>query len=84
MFYRLVQICRGSPKKEGEVYGHMVSCKRKVCNFQTCADFSDDVLSPQVVTSLRRDRVIQVSCGCAHKVALTSKGHMFSWGSANT
>ena len=40
----------------------------------------DDVLSPQVVTSLRRHRVIQVSCGYAHTVALTSKGHVFSWG----
>ena len=68
-------------KKKGR---SLVSCKREVCNFQTRADFSDNVLSPQVVTSLRRDRVIQVSCGCAHKVALTSKGHMFSWGSANT
>ena len=55
-----------------------------ICSCYCCSFSSDDVLSPQVVTSLRRHRVIQVSCGCAHKVALTSKGHMFSWGSANT
>merc|ERR1719480_6469 len=40
----------------------------------------DDVLSPQIVTSLRRHRVIQVSCGYAHTAALTSKGHVFTWG----
>ena len=40
----------------------------------------DDVLSPQLVTGLRRCRVIQVSCGYAHTVALTSKGHVFTWG----
>ena len=40
----------------------------------------EDVLSPQVVTSLRKYRVVQVSCGYAHTAVLTSKGRVFTWG----
>lgn len=40
----------------------------------------EDMPTPQEVKALRNIRIIQVSCGASHSLALSDKGEVFSWG----
>ena len=44
-------------------------------------DFLSDTKLPQPVEKLEAgDRYLKVSCGARHTVAITQKGHCYSWG----
>ncbi|KAL3687154.1 hypothetical protein R1sor_013463 [Riccia sorocarpa] len=47
---------------------------------QTGTGFEEDTHLPVKILSLRGERVIQVSAGARHSVALTDKGEVFGWG----
>ncbi|KAF9014783.1 RCC1/BLIP-II [Hymenopellis radicata] len=38
------------------------------------------VLEPQIYPALARHRICQVKCGASHILALTTDGHVFTWG----
>lgn len=43
-------------------------------------DLLNDTRLPQSVPTLKDDAYVKVSCGARHSVAITKKGHCYSWG----
>ncbi len=41
---------------------------------------NDKQLSPIEVKGFNNERVVMISCGCYHSMALTECGHVYSWG----
>jgi RCC1 and BTB domain-containing protein len=42
--------------------------------------FNDNQLKPIKVKGFNNERVVMISCGCEHSMALTECGHVYSWG----
>ena len=48
-------------------------------------DFLSDTKLPQPVAKLEGgDRYVKVACGARHTVAITEKGHCYSWGNLHS
>ncbi|XP_055967110.1 probable E3 ubiquitin-protein ligase HERC6 [Sorex fumeus] len=63
----------------GRVYAWGSGSERQLGIGEDTASTSSDI--PRLIQSLRGRKIIQVSCGDHHSLALTEGGQLFSWGS---